>query len=45
VMATSCTTNGIVGTLILVPISIDMKLEGLYLKLGKTIRYACNSNW
>ncbi len=37
VMAIGYTTNGVVGTLILDPISIDTKLGGLYLKLGKAI--------
>jgi hypothetical protein len=32
-----CTIDGIARTLLLVPISIDTKLEGSYLKLGKTI--------
>jgi len=38
VMAIGCTTNGIARTLLLVPISIDSKLRGLYLKSGKTIQ-------
>jgi hypothetical protein len=32
-----CTTNGVVGTLLLVPISINTKFGGLYLKSWKTI--------
>jgi hypothetical protein len=39
VMATSCTTYGVVGALLLVPISIDMKLWGSYLKSRKMIQY------
>jgi len=37
VMATSYTIDGVVGTLLLVLISKYTKLNGLYLKLGKTI--------
>jgi hypothetical protein len=38
VVATCCTIEGVVvGGLLLVPISIDTKLGGSYLKLGKTI--------
>jgi uncharacterized membrane protein len=37
VMATCCTTYGVVRTLLLVPISINTKLGGSYLKLGKAI--------
>jgi hypothetical protein len=37
VIATCSTIDGVVGTLLLVPISTNMKLEGLYLKLGKTV--------
>jgi hypothetical protein len=33
----SYTTNGTVGTLLLVPISTDTKLEGSYLKSRKAI--------
>jgi hypothetical protein len=36
VMVTSCTTYGV---LLLVPISTDTKLGGLYLKSRKTIQY------
>jgi len=32
VMAIGCTTNGVVGILLLVPISTNTKLGGLYLK-------------
>jgi len=45
VMTTCCTIDGVVGTILLVPISANMKLGGSYLKLTKTIRYACNSGW
>jgi hypothetical protein len=45
VMAISYIINVVDRTLLLVPISIDMKLGGLYLKLGKMIWYACSSNW
>jgi hypothetical protein len=44
VMATNYTTYGVVGTLMLIPISTNMKLGGSYLKLGKPIWYACSSN-
>jgi hypothetical protein len=44
-MATNFTIDGVVGTLPLVPISIDTKLGGSYLKLGKAFQYACSSNW
>jgi hypothetical protein len=37
VMAIGCTANAIVGTLLLVPISTNTKLSGLFLKLGKVI--------
>jgi hypothetical protein len=45
VMATSCTIDGVVGTLQLVPISTNMKLRGSYLKLGKVVWYVCSSSW
>jgi len=37
VMAIGYTIDGVVRTLLLVPISIGMKPRGLYLKLGKKI--------
>jgi hypothetical protein len=43
-LLTSCTKNGIAGTLLLILISIDKKLGGLYLKLGKIVWYACSSS-
>jgi len=36
-LVTSYTTNGITATLLLVPISTNTKLGGLYLKSNKTI--------
>jgi len=36
-LVTYYTTYGVIGTLLLVPISIDTKLEGSYLKSGKMI--------
>jgi hypothetical protein len=39
VVAISCTIDGVVGVL-LVPISTNMKLGGLYLKSRKVVRYA-----
>jgi hypothetical protein len=45
VMAIGGTTNGIVRTLLSVPISTNMKLGGLYLKLRKAIWHACGSSW
>ncbi len=44
VMATSCTIDGVVGTLLLVLISAYMKLGGLYLKSSKVVWYVCNSS-
>jgi hypothetical protein len=44
-MATSCATNGVAGTLLLVPISTNTRLGVLYLKLRKMVQYACNSSW
>jgi hypothetical protein len=37
VMAIGCTTNSVDGTLLLVPISTNMKLGGLYLKSEKVV--------
>jgi hypothetical protein len=45
VMAIGYTTNGVDGTLLLVPISTNTKLGGSYLKLRKVVQYACNSSW
>ncbi len=45
VVATSCTTHGVVGVLLLVPISTYTKLSDLYWKSGKAIWYAHSSNW
>jgi hypothetical protein len=45
VVATCCTTNGVVGVQLLVLISTYMKLGGSYLKSWKVVRYAYNSNW
>ncbi len=39
VMVISCTTYGVFGVLLLVPISTYTKLGGLYLKSSKTIQY------
>jgi hypothetical protein len=39
-VAIGCTIDGVAGVLLLVPISTNMKLRGLYLKLGKVVRYA-----
>jgi hypothetical protein len=36
-MAIGYTTNGVARTLLLVPISIDTKVRGLYLKSRKAI--------
>jgi hypothetical protein len=36
-LITGCTTYGIVGTLLLVPISTNIKLEGSYLKSRKIV--------
>jgi hypothetical protein len=44
VVAKGCTINGVVGVLLLVLISTNMKLGGSYLKSRKVVRYACNSN-
>ncbi len=33
-----CTIDAVTKTLLLVPISTNTKLEGLYLKLGKDVR-------
>jgi hypothetical protein len=41
----SYTTYGVARTLLLVPISINTKLGGSYLKSGKTIWQACSSSW
>jgi hypothetical protein len=38
VMATCCTADDVVGTLLLVPISIDTKLKGSYLKSRKVVQ-------
>jgi hypothetical protein len=43
-MATGCTEDGVIRTLLLVPISIDMKLTSFYLKSGKSVQYTCNFN-
>jgi hypothetical protein len=43
-MATGYTTNGVIGTLLLVLISIHIKLTSLYLKSRKVVQYACNFN-
>jgi hypothetical protein len=40
-----CTIDGVVGTLLLVPISTYTKLGGLYLKLGKTVWWVYNLSW
>jgi hypothetical protein len=45
VMAISCTRDGVVVTLLLIPISTNMKLKGSYLKSGRTVWYVCNSSW
>jgi hypothetical protein len=45
VMATGCTTNGVVGTMLLVLISTNTKLGSSYLKSRKVVQYVCNSNW
>jgi hypothetical protein len=37
VITISCTTNGVARTLLLVPISIDTKLRGPYLKSSKVV--------
>jgi hypothetical protein len=39
VMATCCTIDGVIGTLLLVLISTYTKLGGSYLKLGKSVWY------
>ncbi len=44
VMAIGCIIDGVVGTLQLVPISINMKLGSLYLKSRKAVQYACSSS-
>jgi len=44
VMATGCTIDGVIGTLLLVPISTYTKLGGSYLKFVKAVRYACSSS-
>ncbi len=36
-LVTSYTIDGVVGTRLLVPISTNTKLDGSYLKLGKTV--------
>ncbi len=36
-LITSYTTYGVIGTLLLVPISIDTKLKGSYLKSWKAV--------
>jgi hypothetical protein len=36
-LVTGCIIDGVVGTLPLVPISIDTKFGGSYLKLGKVV--------
>jgi hypothetical protein len=42
VLAIGYTTYGVIGTLLLVSILTYTKLGGSYLKLGKTVRYACS---
>jgi hypothetical protein len=44
-MATCCTIDGIVGTLLLILISTYIKLRGSYLKSGKTVQYVWSSSW
>jgi hypothetical protein len=45
VMATRCTIDGVVGVLLLVPISTHTKLGGSYLKSRKAIQYICSFSW
>jgi hypothetical protein len=45
VMAIGCTTNGVVGTMLLVLISTNTKLGSSYLKSRKVVQYACSSSW
>ncbi len=45
VMAIGCTTDGVAGILLLVPISTYTKLWGSYLKSRKVVWYTCSSNW
>jgi hypothetical protein len=40
-----CILVGVVGVILLILISTYMKLEGLYLKSRKAIRYVCSSSW
>jgi len=45
VMTTCRTIDGDARTLLLVPISTNIKFKGSYLKSRKMIWYACNSSW
>jgi hypothetical protein len=44
VVATDHTMDGVVGALLLVPISTYTKIGGSYFKSWKAIRYTCSSS-